>query len=695
MDGYITKCNSGRITLRELVSDNARVYLYIDYTQKYDAVNNISKFVINRIYTPYQMAYSHIFLDGKISVNGTVVYTASATKKNAVAHIGDKDALTREVTSPGFPGSMTYTLYASPFRTQLINDDLFDDINDSCELLSTEIEIPHDGETRSAEVMIEFLGNSSSSFFIKYVNDQGTEKITISKNGLEDALVSQDNGCTYTITYASVDDKKSPEYFLFGADYPESFQHTCIQLSGATIQQVVSAADVVAGEKCSIGIEIKPEYFYKFILSCGAWQAIFDPMENATLEDGLPILFNDNLPLESLYGMPNAPKAQFQAILKTFLDDDCTNLVGDSKPVYFYVSVPSDVIPSITGSSATVAFTNEDYNIGEAIAKYSYVNLLASAEGIYGSSIEKFIIQGAYNTEVKESNLNYIGDIIKTQGLKEFTIIAVDSRGMRSESKQYFIQFYKYDKPRILTFDVGRVSGDDTSIAVRLGWEITSINGKNDSTGTIKFKKKNESAWRTLCEIANNPSESVLIVNPDDADGLWDKYYSYEFMLVVQDFTKNYVESIKLVPTIKTIMDFKNPETKEGIGGVGIGKTCELENFVEIWLNAKIYNDVYIGDDTLAEYIAKTMRIQVSNVVISKDDFEEYYPVLSSEYPYRIAVPIDGVNSEMMPEVLFSFDDSRYGNFSQFSDTYDGGVYLYANAIPSASVTIPYIICRR
>lgn len=613
MDGYITKCNSGRITLRELVNDEARVRLYIDYTQKYDAVNNISKFVINRIYTPYQMAYSHIFLDGKISVNGTVVYTASATKKNAVAHVGDKDALTREVTSPGFPGSMTYTLYASPFRTQLVNDDLFDEINDSCELLSPEIEIPHDSETRSAEVKIEFLGNSSSSFFIKYVNSSDEVKETISKNRLEGALVSQDNGCTYTITYGTIDDKKSPEYFLFGNDYPDTFQHNCIQLSGATIQQVLSAADVIAGEKCAVGVKIKPEYFYRLILSCGVWQGAFNPIENVTLDGEHSILFDDNLPLESLYGMPNAPKAQFKAILKTFLDDDCTNLVGDSKPVYFYVLVPSDVIPSITDSSATVVFTNEDYNIGEAIAEYSHVNLLASAEGIYGSSIEKFIIQGAYNTEVKESNLNYIGDIIKTQGLKEFTIIAVDSRGMRSESKQYFIQFYKYDKPRILTFDAGRTGEDGTSIFVRPGWEISSINGKNTSIGTIKFKKKNESAWRTLCEIANNSTEYVLISNPDDADGLWDKYYSYEFMLVVQDLTKNYVESIKFIPTIKTIMDFREPETKEGIGGVGIGKMCELENFLEVWLNAKFFNDIYIGDIPLEAYVGKSVQVTLKS----------------------------------------------------------------------------------
>lgn len=686
MDGYITKRSYGYFThSAKFSSSGYSMATDFHFTQWYNAKLNKSLFLVDRIYVDSRYSHTYVYapdedpqpsnpseklyFDGKIKVNGTVVYTASKSSKDTYIQYADA----KRVAVNG--SSYVFDL---PIRTTKTKNADGEDA-----ILSFGFEIDHN-EDRTGKIKIELIKNSGTSFyFTKRIEGGNTFNCTYTSTSFSD-------GTTSVRVYNLADNNKVSNYTT--DDYGGY-----ILLEGATIQNLISAADVTAGQECSIQIDSIQGYYYKIELVCRDWSMRdWCTSKNSTYdENGVPISYHGVMPLEALNHMPDTPREKMKAILWTYLDEGCTNPVGDSEPVYFYVSVPSYVIPSITDSTATVIFTNEDYNIGEAISEFSYVNLLASAEGIYGSSIEKFIIQGAYNTEVKESSLNYIGDIIKTQGLKEFTIIAVDSRGMHSESKQYFIQFYKYDKPQISTFDVGRVSGDDTSITVRPGWQITSINGKNSSVGTIKFKKKNEAAWRTLCEIANNPTEFVTIANPDDADGLWDKYYSYEFMLTVQDLTKNYAESIKFVPTIKTIMDFKEPETKEGIGGVGIGKTCELENFVEIWLNAKLYNDVYIGDDTLAEYIAKTMRIQVSNVVISKDDFEEYYPVLSSEYPYRIAVPIDGVNSEMMPEVLFSFDDSRDGNFAQFSDTYDGGVYLYANAIPNASVTIPYIICRR
>lgn len=701
MDGYITKRLYGHFSYPMELSSNVYANSTDFYfTQWYNAKLNKSLFLVDKIYVSsfhtYQYAYKveggsstsenenipvgygypvnqseKLYFDGKIKINGTVVYTASKSSEDTYIQCSDSE----RIESIKNIYSRENYIYNIPVRTTKTKNSNGEDA-----VLSFGFEVDHN-EDRTGKIKIELVKNTSTSFYLLHRYYGSLNKGNYSSTSFAEGISIE--------VYSGADDTES--------NYYTSTYDGNILLEGATIQNLISAADVTAGQECSIQIDSIQGYYYKIELVCRDWSMLDGcTSENSTFdENGIPKSYYGIMPLEALNHIPDTPKEKMKAILWTYLDEGCTNPVGDSEPVYFYISVPSDAIPSITDSTATVIFTNEDYNIGEAISELSYVNLLASAEGIYGSWIDKFIIQGAYSTEIESSGLNYTGDIIKTNGLKEFTIIAVDSRGMQSESKQYFIQFYKYDKPKILTFDVGRVSGDDTSISVRSGWEITLINGKNSSVGIIKFKKKNEAAWRTLCEIANNPTEFVTVANPDDADGLWDKYYSYEFMLVVQDLTKNYAESIKFVPTIKTIMDFKEPETKEGIGGVGIGKTCELENFVEIWLNAKLYNDVYIGDDTLAEYIAKTMRIQVSNVVISKDDFEEYYPVLSSEYPYRIAVPIDGVNSEMMPEVLFSFDDSRDGNFAQFSDTYDGGVYLYANAIPSASVTIPYIICRR
>lgn len=66
-----------------------------------------------------------------------------------------------------------------------------------------------------------------------------------------------------------------------------------------------------------------------------------------------------------------------------------------------------------------------------------------------------------------------------------------------------------------------------------------------------------------------------------------------------------------------------------------------------------------------------------------------------TDYPYRAAVALTGVISGMVPEVIFGLDDAVSGVFAPVAETYNGGIYLYANGVPSAAITIPTIICWR
>lgn len=51
-----------------------------------------------------------------------------------------------------------------------------------------------------------------------------------------------------------------------------------------------------------------------------------------------------------------------------------------------------------------------------------------------------------------------------------------------------------------------------------------------------------------------------------------------------------------------------------------------------------------------------------------------------------------GVTAAMFAEVVLSPADALSGNIAPVCQTYSGGVYLYAKAVPSAAVTIPTII---
>lgn len=66
-----------------------------------------------------------------------------------------------------------------------------------------------------------------------------------------------------------------------------------------------------------------------------------------------------------------------------------------------------------------------------------------------------------------------------------------------------------------------------------------------------------------------------------------------------------------------------------------------------------------------------------------------------TEYPYRASVALPSITAVSFVEIVFSPADATSGNFAPVCDTYAGGVYLYAKAVPDAAITIPTIIVWR
>lgn len=66
-----------------------------------------------------------------------------------------------------------------------------------------------------------------------------------------------------------------------------------------------------------------------------------------------------------------------------------------------------------------------------------------------------------------------------------------------------------------------------------------------------------------------------------------------------------------------------------------------------------------------------------------------------TDYPYRASVALAGAISGMIPEVIFGLEDAISGTFAPVAESYNGGIYIYANGVPSANITIPTIILWR
>jgi hypothetical protein len=64
-------------------------------------------------------------------------------------------------------------------------------------------------------------------------------------------------------------------------------------------------------------------------------------------------------------------------------------------------------------------------------------------------------------------------------------------------------------------------------------------------------------------------------------------------------------------------------------------------------------------------------------------------------YNFRAAVTCAGVTANHRPDIAFGAADAVGGNFAPVVDSYAGGVYIYAKTKPTATVTIPSIVCVR
>lgn len=66
-----------------------------------------------------------------------------------------------------------------------------------------------------------------------------------------------------------------------------------------------------------------------------------------------------------------------------------------------------------------------------------------------------------------------------------------------------------------------------------------------------------------------------------------------------------------------------------------------------------------------------------------------------SDYPYRAAIALSGVTANHVPSVNFNSTDALSGKLSPVSESYDGGVYIYAKTQPTETVTIESAVFTR
>lgn len=98
-------------------------------------------------------------------------------------------------------------------------------------------------------------------------------------------------------------------------------------------------------------------------------------------------------------------------------------------------------------------------------------------------------------------------------------------------------------------------------------------------------------------------------------------------------------------------------------------------------------------DLTLGAIGAQPASLLLQNVLVAASSWTD--DTTYADYPYRAMVAITGVTAGMAAEVVFALEEAISGNFAPINETYAGGLYLYAAAMPEADMTIPSILVWR
>ena len=236
----------------------------------------------------------------------------------------------------------------------------------------------------------------------------------------------------------------------------------------------------------------------------------------------------------------------------------------------FKVTVPANVIPTVSGLTATMTTSNatvQSWN--KYVQGYSGVKLTVSGgAGSYGSAIRSYTFSGAgLSTSVStgESSATVSIPTINTYGDSiTYTVYATDSRGRQSGTKTVTIKVYECSSPSFSgatayrTAANGNVSENGTYITASAKANYSSIGGSNSATMSCAYRKTTATEW--TAGVANMESEQSYTIgggNITTAD-------SWQVQFTLTDALGQTATKVVGLGTLGYTMFFKK-------GGLGIG----------------------------------------------------------------------------------------------------------------------------
>lgn len=259
------------------------------------------------------------------------------------------------------------------------------------------------------------------------------------------------------------------------------------------------------------------------------------------------------------------------------------------KSINFTLKVPSDVRPSISAFTSSIASTKPS-GCGLYVKNNSTVQWAVSASGIYGSTIRKCVISGpnlSYTSTVSSRSYRATSATLTTCGTKIYTVTITDSRG-RTATKTQSIYVSDYNPPVITSAnsfrsDVnGTLNGSGEYVTHKLTSSFYTLNGKNNIKIEAFSKKSSDSTYSNSVIIKNDSSNTVnyTYTYPNSSFKADTKY---DFKIMISDGVGQYAIVYTHVGTKNLPINIASDNNSIAIGGFAQKSTNNIGRFDCAW----------------------------------------------------------------------------------------------------------------
>lgn len=367
---------------------------------------------------------------------------------------------------------------------------------------------------------------------------------------------------------------------------------TLPMIAGAST--ISAAGNVTLGNACSVRwTPIATSLRYKLRFSLGNWSyttGVINPGTTAAYTyTGYAI------PLDVANQIPNSPTGTMTATLYTYSDSGGTAQLGSADSETFTVTVPDNAStkPTVAFSALTPVSSLGSPFDGLYIKGKSKIKVTLSASGRYGATIK----ESSFTVNGKSYASGATSDYLSGTGTLTVKATVKDSRGFINTSSTR-ITVYDYAKPTIQVSvcarsdATGNLSDAGTSLKIAAQRSFSSVGENNSCRMWYQWKLATaaDSAFSSQVTLTNNASYSGVITNV-----VFNNQASYVIRIGVTDGVGETATATFTILTEKIYWHRGNDFLALGIYSQNGGFECGWP--------ARFYDQVYIGDVTLENYI--------------------------------------------------------------------------------------------